>query len=186
MSEIDHGMRRINLVQGEFRVSDDPSVVFTTILGSCVGACIRDPIRGVGGMNHFLLPGAESGADARDSERLGVHLMELLVNGLMRQGAQRDRLEAKVFGGARMMRGLSDIGKRNTEFALQFLKYEGIRLVGGDSGGEQGRRLQFWPVSGRARQSYISSGVESANKASASRKPVAPVEKLFAGEIDLF
>ena len=92
MTPIEHPARRINLVQGEFRVSDDPQVVFTTILGSCVGACIRDPVRGVGGMNHFLLPGAEAGADARDSERLGVHLMELLVNGLMRQGAHRDRL----------------------------------------------------------------------------------------------
>ena len=186
MTPIEHPARRINLVQGEFRVSDDPQVVFTTILGSCVGACIRDPVRGVGGMNHFLLPGAEAGADARDSERLGVHLMELLVNGLMRQGAHRDRLEAKIFGGARMMRGLSDIGKKNTEFAIQFLKYEGIRVVGGDSGGEQGRRLQFWPVSGRARQSYISSGVESANRSSAIQAQRAPVERVAAGEIDLF
>jgi len=187
MSHVEHPTHRINLVQGEFRVSDDPHVVFTTILGSCVGACIRDPVRGLGGMNHFLLPGVEAGADARDSERLGVHLMELLVNGLMRQGAQRDRLEAKIFGGARMMRGLSDIGKKNTEFAIKFLKYEGIKFIGGDNGGEQGRRLQFWPVSGRARQSYISTGVESANRASAAvRAPMAPVEKTSAGEIDLF
>ena len=85
-----------------------------------------------------------------------------------------------------MMRGLSDIGKKNTEFAIQFLKYEGIRVVGGDSGGEQGRRLQFWPVSGRARQSYISSGVESANRASAIQAQRAPVERVAAGEIDLF
>jgi len=188
MSEIEHFTRRVNLVQGEFRVSDDPHVVFTTILGSCVGACIRDPVRGVGGMNHFLLPGSESGVDARDSERQGVHLMELLVNGLMRQGAHRDRLEAKIFGGARMMRGLSDIGKKNTEFAIKFLKYEGIRVVGGDNGGEQGRRLQFWPVSGRARQSYISTGVERANQASAIRVPLTPAstERVSAGEIDLF
>ena len=186
MKEIEHPGKRINLVQGEFRVSDDPHVVFTTLLGSCVGACIRDPVRGVGGMNHFLLPGVEAGADARGSERQGVHLMELLLNGLMRQGAQRDRLEAKIFGGARMMRGLSDIGQKNTEFANRFLKYEGIRLVAGDSGGERGRRLQFWPVSGRARQSYISSGVETLDKASAIRAPAAPLERVSAGDIDLF
>jgi chemotaxis protein CheD len=185
---IEHAVheRRINLVQGEFRVSDDPQVVFTTILGSCVGACIRDPLRGLGGLNHFLLPGVEAGADQRDSERMGVHLMELLVNGLMRQGAQRDRLEAKLFGGARMMRGLSDIGRKNTDFAVKFLKYEGIPIVGGDTGGERGRRLQFWPVTGRARQSYIQAGVESANQK--SRPTAAPVFASTAqsGDIDLF
>ena len=186
MNEHVHEFRRVNLVQGEYKVSDDPDIVFTTILGSCVGACIRDPVRGIGGLNHFLLPGPAVGADARDSERLGVHLMELLLNGLMRQGAQRDRLEAKLFGGARMMQGLSDIGAKNSEFARNFLKYEGIRMVGGDTGGERGRRLQFWPVSGRARQSYITSGVESANRASASRTPVAAAARPVFGEVDLF
>jgi len=178
--------KKIHLVQGEYKVSDDPRVVFSTILGSCVGACIRDPVRGVGGMNHFLLPGPEVGADARDVERIGVHLMELLVNGLMRQGASRERLEAKLFGGARMMQGLSDIGQKNTEFAHRFLKYEGIRIVGGDTGGDRGRRLQFWPVSGRARQSYISTGVESANRASIGRTPAPAPERSVAGDVDLF
>ena len=185
MNEAVHEFKRINLVQGEFKVSDDPNVVLTTLLGSCVGACIRDPVRGVGGMNHFLLPGSGVG-DARASERIGVHLMELLLNGLMRQGAQRDRLEAKIFGGARMMQGLSDIGAKNGEFARHFLKYEGIRVVGADLGGERGRRLQFWPVAGRARQSYISSGVESANRASVGRMPTSVPERASAGEIDLF
>src|SRR5579863_8593818 len=106
--------RRIHIVQGEYRVSTDPDTVVSTLLGSCVAACIRDPIAGVGGMNHFLLPG-EGGrpADAQDAERYGDYLMEFLVNGLMQQGAQRDRLEAKLFGGARMMRGLSAIGRKN-------------------------------------------------------------------------
>lgn len=185
MNDAVHEFKRVNLVQGEFKVSDDPGIVFTTILGSCVGACIRDPQRGIGGMNHFLLPGPGVG-DARASERMGVHLMELLLNGLMRQGAQRDRLEAKLFGGARMMQGLSDIGAKNTEFARNFLKYEGIRLIGGDIGGERGRRLQFWPVSGRARQSYITSGVESANRASASHASASAQERVFAGDVDLF
>jgi chemotaxis protein CheD len=177
---------RIHLVQGQYQVSDDPHVVFSTILGSCVGACIRDPQRGVGGMNHFLLPGGEPGADNRYEERVGVHLMELLVNELMRLGAQRDRLEAKVFGGARMMRGLSDIGRKNSDFAVKFLKYEGIPVVGGDIGGERGRRLQFWPVSGRARQSYIHAGVESLNEKSKAPEALATATKNRAGEIDLF
>ena len=171
------GERRINIVQGEFKVSDDPGIVLTTLLGSCVAACIRDPDASVGGMNHFLLPGAEVGS-VRDSESLGVHLMELLLNGLMRQGAQRDRLEAKLFGGARMMRGLSDIGLRNAEFAKRFLAYEGIKIIGGDTGGEHGRRIQFAPVSGRAMQSYISNVVEPA--------PPKTSPRSGAGDIDLF
>jgi len=169
--------RRINIVQGEFRVSDDPHVVLTTLLGSCVAACVRDPVTGVGGMNHFLLPGHEVGLQ-RDSERLGVHLMELLLNGLMRQGAGRDRLEAKLFGGARMMSGLSDIGHKNAEFAKRFLAYEGVKIVGGDTGGAHGRRIQFWPGSGRALQSYISQVVDPPPP----RAPPRPA----AGEIDLF
>jgi chemotaxis protein CheD len=174
MTGSDH---RINIVQGEFKVSEDPQTVLTTLLGSCVAACIRDPVAGVGGMNHFLLPGAEVGSQ-KESERLGVHLMELLLNGLMRQGAQRDRLEAKLFGGARMMSGLSDIGRKNAEFAQRFLAYEGIKIISGDTGGQQGRRIQFWPVNGRALQSYISQVVET--------PPPRIAPRPSAGDIDLF
>jgi chemotaxis protein CheD len=165
--------RRVNIVQGEFKVSNDPGIVLTTLLGSCVAACIREPRAGVGGMNHYLLPGGDVGL-MREAESFGVHLMELLLNGLMRQGAQRDRLEAKIFGGARMMSGLSDIGARNTAFARKFLAYEGIRFVGGDMGGVQGRRVQFSPVSGRVLQSYISRGVER------------PAPRPRPGDVDLF
>ncbi len=150
--------RRIHIVQGEYQVSNDPNVVVSTLLGSCVAACIRDPLAGVGGMNHFLLPGEDARSHLHEAERYGDYLMELLVNGLMKQGAHRDRLEAKLFGGARMMRGLSDIGKKNAEFAERYLKYEGIKVVGKDFGGQRGRRLQYWPVSGRARQSYVAEG----------------------------
>ena len=87
------------------------SVALTTILGSCVAACMRDSRAGVGGMNHFLLPGALVGK-AEGVER-GVHAMELLINALLQAGAKRDRLEAKIFGGARMMKNLSDIGAKN-------------------------------------------------------------------------
>jgi chemotaxis protein CheD len=149
--------QKINIVQGEFHVTQDPNVVLTTLLGSCVAACIRDPLAGVGGMNHFLLPGQDGSASSREAESYGVHLMELLVNGLLKSGARRERLEAKLFGGARTMEGLSDIGAKNGRFAENFLKYEGINYIGGSLGGEGGRRVQFWPVAGRARQSLFSS-----------------------------
>jgi chemotaxis protein CheD len=173
--------RRVNVVQGEYNVSADPSVVFTTILGSCVAACIRDPVAGVGGLNHFLLPGNDNSDRTTEVERYGVHLMELLVNGLMKMGARRDRLEAKLFGGAKMMERLSDIGKLNASFAERFLQHEGIRMVGGSLGGEQGRRIQFWPVSGRARQFMM-----PLDRTFVNAPPVKVPAPASAGEVELF
>jgi chemotaxis protein CheD len=148
------GVRRIHIVQGEQAVSDDPNVVITTLLGSCVSACMRDPAAGLGGLNHFLLPGDASGSDD-DALRQVVHAMELLVNALLRQGARRDRLEAKLFGGANLMSGLTDVGALNAAFAERFLSREGIANAGGSLRGAQARRIEFWPVSGRVRQALL-------------------------------
>jgi chemotaxis protein CheD len=142
--------RRVHVVQGEFHVSREADVVITTILGSCVAACIRDPFAGVGGMNHFLLPGERD--DTADAMRYGAYAMELLVNSLLQQGADRRRLEAKLFGGGRIAKGFSDIGGLNAAFAEDYLAKEGITYAGGSLGGDQARRIQYWPVSGRARQ----------------------------------
>ena len=148
--------RRVHVVQGEFHVSGDPAVVLSTILGSCVAACLHDPAAGIGGMNHFLLPGGDPGREEEQSVmRYGVHAMELLVNGLLRAGARRDRLQAKLFGGARMLEGLSDVGRQNADFAERFLREERIAVVGASLRGDRGRRVQFWPHSGRSRQMLL-------------------------------
>lgn len=170
---------KIHVIQGEFHVSGDPGIVMTTILGSCVAACMRDAVAGVGGMNHFLLPG-EIGAEGM---RYGVQSMELLVNGLLRRGARRDRLEAKLFGGAHLFDGLSDIGAQNADFAERFLRDEGVRLVGGSLRGNQARRIQFWPVSGRARQIFLAK-TESTVFAAERRQRPAPVAE--SGGLELF
>ena len=175
--------RTIHVVQGEHIVTDDPQVVLATILGSCVAACMRDPVAGVGGMNHFLLPG-DTGVATADSMRYGVHAMELLVNGLLSRGARRDRLEAKLFGGARMVTGLSDIGSKNAEFAERFLKAEGIRCTGASLGGNQARRLQFWAVSGRARQMFVTSEEGAAVETQLRPQIVRPPAD--AGSLELF
>ena len=152
-----HEYRRINIVQGEQHVDNSPDVVLTTLLGSCVAACLWDPEAGVGGMNHFLLPGSEpeAGDLSGVSMRYGVYAMELLVNALLRKGAQRGRLQAKLFGGACMVQGLTDVGELNAAFAERFLRAENIPLVGGSLRGTYGRRIQFWPSSGRARQAQL-------------------------------
>lgn len=147
---------KVHVIQGEYHVVIDSNVVLATILGSCVAACLRDPLAGVGGMNHFLLPGEANPARVDNAERYGVHLMELLINGLLKKGASKDRLEGKIFGGARMLEGLSDIGAKNAAFAKRFLINEGIKIVAEDVGGTRGRRLEYYPVSGRARQIVLS------------------------------
>lgn len=151
MTASDPAITRIHLIQGECRVSRDPHTVLTTTLGSCVSACLRDPEARIGGMNHFLLPG---GDDIRGPEwvRYGAYAMELLVNGLLRSGARRERLEAKLFGGARLSESLIDVGDRNAAFAEEFLAREGIAFIGGSLRGNHARRIQFWPESGRVRQ----------------------------------
>ena len=179
-AQVPDSERRLNIVQGEFHVSDDKGLVLTTILGSCVAACLHDPVAGVGGMNHFLLPGDDSGTTA--CNRHGVHAMELLVNGLLQRGARRERLQAKLFGGARMLQGLTDVGTLNAEFAERFVKRERIAYTGGSLRGERGRRLQFWPVLGRARQMTIA-GSDAAVFAAERSLPAVQADQ---GGLELF
>lgn len=144
--------KKIHVYQGKYKVSDQPHVVLHTILGSCVATCLYDPLAGIGGMNHFLVPGGS--ADSRSLSH-GAYSMELLINSLLKRGAQRDRLQAKLFGGAAVMTGLSNIGAQNAAFAEEFLATEGIPCVGKCLGGDSARRLKFWPTEGRARQLLI-------------------------------
>lgn len=173
--------QRIHVVQGEHHVSGDPDSVLTTILGSCVAVCLTDPVRGVGGMNHFLLPeGRTDGAD--EGRRYGVNLMELLINDLLRLGAKRERLQAKLFGGARMFDGLSDVGASNATFAEKFLRDEGIPVVGSSMGGTGARRVQYWPTTGRAQQKTVT---DNAEVASLRQRP-KPAPVVDDGAVELF
>jgi chemotaxis protein CheD len=165
--------RRIHIVQGQYHVTNDPEVVLTTTLGSCLAACVRDPLAGVGGMNHFLLPEGEA-ADGPDAFRYGAYAMELLLNGLFAQGARRERLSAKLFGGARLVGRFYDIGAQNIAFARAFLRREGISLDGGSVRGPHARRIQYWPVSGRVRQLRLIRGEDAVFAAETATRPPAP------------
>ena len=150
--------RLINVIQGEYALDDDPLVVLTTVLGSCVAVCMTDPAAGLGGMNHFLLPHREGAAG--ESFRYGAYSMELLINGLLKRGAHKHRLVAKLFGGASMNGSLKDIGASNAAFARDFLANESIPCVGESLGGTSARRLRFWPTTGQARQFLVPGHVE--------------------------
>lgn len=123
-----------------------------TVLGSCVAACIRDPVAGVGGMNHFMLPESPDGRWGRASFslRYGNFAMEQLINDLLRQGGRRERMEVKVFGGARIGPETSGIGERNADYIEDYLKAEGLTLLASELRGTRARRLAYLPVSGRA------------------------------------
>jgi chemotaxis protein CheD len=146
-------MRPQHISQGEYASSGEGGRSITTILGSCVASCVYDEGMKVGGMNHFLLP--ESNNISVQAASFGVNAMELLINDLIKLGARRDRLRCKVFGGARMIAGLSDVGQKNAHFILDFLRREGIECAGQSLGGTQARRVEFWPDSGRARQKLL-------------------------------
>ncbi|MCB1333359.1 MAG: chemotaxis protein CheD [Roseivivax sp.] len=143
----------ISVIQGEFKISNDPEVILSTVLGSCIAACLHDPVAQIGGMNHFLLPNRD-GADSGDI-RYGAHAMELLINGLLKQGAHRDRMQAKLFGGASMAANLRDIGRSNAAFAQEFLRRENLPIVSESVGGQMARRVRFWPTTGKAQQLLI-------------------------------
>lgn len=141
------------LSQGEFAIGQKESTPLTTILGSCVAACIFDPVRRIGGMNHFLLPEHSKGSVSAAS--FGTHAMELLINELIKSGAERADMRAKVFGGARMIASGADVGLRNARFIQEFLAREAIICVNESLGGIAARKIIFWPDSGRVRQKFL-------------------------------
>ena len=147
-----HGRDVVKLGPGDHAISALPETLLLTVLGSCVSACIRDPVAGVGGMNHFMLPDSPDGRWGRAafSLRYGNFAMEKLINDILVQGGRRERLEVKAFGGARIGPDTSAIGSRNAEFVVDYLTAENIRLVASDLRGNRARRLAYLPVSGRA------------------------------------
>ena len=139
------------ILPGEYYVTGR-DMLLVTVLGSCVAACIRDPKTGLGGMNHFMLPDSGDKDDLLSpSMRYGGYAMEVLVNQLVKLGAVRSRLEAKVFGGGAVLRGFTtvNVGERNSEFVLEYLQTERIRVVSQDLQGLFPRKVYFFPASGR-------------------------------------
>lgn len=157
-----------HVIQGEYFVSDDPSIVLTTILGSCVATCLCDPVARVGGINHFLLPNGD-GKDGMEF-RYGILSMELLVNGLLKMGASKSRLEAKIFGGAAMNNGLARIGESNSQFAVSYLSNENIKCLSKSLGGINARRVRYVPTTGQAQQMLVSE--QSADELSSAKRLV--------------
>jgi chemotaxis protein CheD len=171
---------RINILQGQARVSAGPRVEFSTVLGSCVATCLFDPEIEVGGMNHFLLAEPAAAVSPADiDEHYGVYLMEVLINEMLAHGAAKHRLRAHLYGGANLNSNFAKIGTANGEFARAFLARERISIVREDLGGTQARRVDFRPARGQVRCRVVPD-----TQAPVERVDTRPARS--SGEVELF
>jgi chemotaxis protein CheD len=176
------------ILPGEYYYTGKDMLI-VTVLGSCVSACIRDRVKGLGGMNHFMLPdGGDPNSPVSASMRYGTYAMEVLINDLLKAGARREHLEAKVFGGGAVLRGFSamNVGERNASFVMQFLKTERIPVLAEDLNDIYPRKVYFFPRTGKV---LVKKLMQTQNDTLAKREldyakrlKVAPV----GGDIDLF
>lgn len=153
----------VKLFPGEFYVTPKADEVLVTVLGSCVAACIRDPLAGIGGMNHFMLPQNHTGGWGNElrSARFGNFAMEKLINELIKAGAARERMEVKVFGGGNVTDSSNAVGSDNADFAIRYLQAEGLRCVAQDLGGTLPRRIHYYPATGRVVRRLLTGGESS-------------------------
>lgn len=142
------------ILPGEYYFTHKDMMI-VTVLGSCVSACIRDRVSGIGGMNHFMLPDGGNDADSpiSASMRYGTYAMEILINDVLKAGARRENLEAKVFGGGNVLRGFIaiNVGERNAQFVRDYLKAENIRVVAEDLNDIYPRKVYFFPRTGKVK-----------------------------------
>ena len=185
-----HQLYSARILPGEYYVSCADEII-STVLGSCVSACIRDPKLGIGGMNHFMLP-EKSNRDPHAKDitnccaRYGSFAMEHLINDILANGGQRTRLEIKLFGGGNVMQSNTNVGARNIQLVRNYLRTENLSVLSEDLGGQHPRKVLYFPRSGRVLMKKLPitknnevCQVEINYQHFIEEKPVA-------GEIDLF
>ena len=152
-----HAVYAAKILPGEYYVTIHDEVI-VTVLGSCVSACIRDKVFGVGGMNHFMLPsGGDPGKPVisgnSDATRYGNHAMEQMINDILKNGGRRENLEIKIFGGGKVLQNMQtlDVGSRNIAFIKEYIRAESLKLLAEDVGDVYPRKVMFFPASGRVR-----------------------------------
>lgn len=178
------------ILPGELYVTKIDEII-TTVLGSCISACIRDPYAGIGGMNHFMLPVSKDMSllklkDTSAAARYGNFAMEQLINEILKHGGDRNNLEVKLFGGGRVLTHMTDVGKRNIAFAIEYVKLEGLKVISEDLGDIYPRKIQYDPLTGKARMKKLRT---MHNQTIAQREEAYMheiEEKPASGEIELF
>lgn len=189
-----HHCVTVKVLPGEFYVSVQEEMI-STVLGSCVSACIRDRRRRIGGMNHFMLPEpAASRGGERDgwssivgrAARYGNDAMEQLINAILRAGGQRDDLEVKLFGGGRVLAQMTDIGQRNIAFVQRYIATEQLQVSASDLGDVYPRQVQFFPASGKARVRQLRGSKDVALVADERQYLKRLANDPIKGEVELF
>lgn len=177
------------ILPGEYYVTRAVEGISTT-LGSCIAACIRDRVSGIGGMNHFMLPAGDAddwkAAGLGAATRYGNHAMEHLINGIMRNGGKREHLEVKVFGGGQILEKMTDVGRRNIAFVRDYLQAEGLRVIAEDVGDIYPRMVVYVPASGLVKVKRL----RSLHNNAIVREELDYVDSItgkpLAGDIELF
>jgi len=184
-------MPTAKLLPGEYYVTARSEAI-VTVLGSCVSACVRDKVFGIGGMNHFMLPIHEKDGGTWKSgvvdniTRFGNYAMEHLINDILSNGGMRKNLEVKVFGGGRIVKGLSDIGACNARFVLEYLEEEKMRVAAQDLNGDCPRKVYYFPKTGRVLMKKLAC-MHNDTLVQRERKYLRQIEgKPVSGEVDLF
>ena len=181
------GVEVARILPGDYQVTRENMGLVTT-LGSCVSACIRDSVAGIGGINHFMLPESELNTASMASARYGSYAMEVLVNELLKQGAVRDNLEAKVFGGANVLRSITscDVGLRNAEFVHQYLNNEQIPIIAEDLGDTCPRKVIYFPKTGRVLVMRLATALNREELEAERIYQESLREKAVSGDVELF
>jgi chemotaxis protein CheD len=178
----------VKILPGEYFACNDETLI-VTVLGSCVSVCLRDPILRIAGMNHFLLPANKDIKNVNsDSARYGVYAMEVLINHMIKLGASKARMEAKVFGGGNVLKQLrsNSVGEQNASFVEEYLETENIRVVAKDLLGEYPRKIYFFPLTGEVKVRKLRSlhNTTIIDRETEYRVKVSQAPK--SGDVDLF
>lgn len=175
---------------GEFYVTKSGELI-STVLGSCVAACIRHPAKGIGGMNHFMLPATHNSefsnaSDTSAATRYGNFAMEALINAILKLGAQKSLLEIKIFGGGKVLAQMTNIGMQNVKFVHEYLSVEGLKAVAEDTGGIHPRKVIYDPVNGKVGLKKLKATHNNTIEARETQYQQELSSTNVQGEVDLF
>ena len=173
---------------GTHYVTKNKGEMIATTLGSCIAVCVRDSALGIGGMNHFMLPESETGtwSGVSATMRYGNHAMETLINDLLKLGVARNRLEYKIFGGAHVIQSSADVGDKNITFIQKFFENEHIAVAAQHLGGDRGRRIAYFPDTGRVKMKLLEKAELTSVVAQEKQIKMTLNKKDVEGSIELF
>lgn len=184
----EYGMQQVRVLPGAYYTTSAEDEMIVTILGSCVAACVRNPRTGYGGMNHFMLPQSDNSnwGGTNSAMRYGNFAMEALINDVLKTGCARSELEIKLFGGANLYNGPSMVGTQNLEFALSYLRTEGLPLNSHDLGGPRGRRIHYFPATGKVKRLLLKPTTDQRLIRSEQDYIQSLQQQPIEGDVDLF